>query len=199
MGKIKKDIRELSREAGGKTKARRAAEEWFQSSSKNIREGAVMKKSGRFRTGMIHVFRYDNPKHEATLEWWDRNPVVLALDPVEGNDFGINLNLLPVAFKEDMLDMIYERLSGQIDSKTKGKGGMASAQGQLPLTYNGAKSFLDMFGLGFAVRQYIPSRKSNQKIVNYENWARIALCDFIELNGASIGKIRYQFRNHLKK
>ena len=199
MGKIKKDIRELSKEAGGKTKARRAAEDWFQSSSKNIREGAVMKRSGRFRTGMIHVFRYDSPKHEATLEWWDRNPVVLALDPVEGNDFGINLNLLPVAFKEDMLDMIYERLSGQIDSKTKGKGSMASAQGQLPLTYNGAKSFLDRFGLGFAVRQYIPSRKSNQKIVNYENWARIALCDFIELNGASIGKIRYQFRNHLKK
>jgi hypothetical protein len=197
MGKIKKDIKQLSKEAGGKTRARREAETWFYASSKDIREGSVMNRSGRFRTGMIHVFRYDNPKHEATLPWWDRNPVVLALDPVESNDFGINLNLLPVAFKEDMLDLIYERMSGQIQSKTG--AGMANTQGQLPLTYQGAKSFLDRFGLGFAIRQYIPSRKFNQKIVNYENWARIALCDFIELNGATIGQIRYQFRNHLKK
>lgn len=197
MGKIKKDIKELSKEAGGKNNAKKAAEQWFLESSKNIREGAVMTYGGRFRTGMIHVFRYDSPKHEATLEWWDRNPVVLALDPAEGNDFGINLNLLPVAFKEDMLDMIYERMAGQIKSKTR--SGMAIAQGQIPLTYTGAKSFLEQFGLGFAVRQYIPNRKSNQKIVNYENWARIALCDFIELNGASVGKIRAQFRNHLKK
>jgi len=197
MGKIKKDIKELSKEAGGKNNAKKAAEQWFLESSKNIREGAVMTYGGRFRTGMIHVFRYDSPKNEATLEWWDRNPVVLALDPAEGNDFGINLNLLPVAFKEDMLDMVYERMAGQIKSKTR--SGMAIAQGQIPLTYTGAKSFLEQFGLGFAVRQYIPNRKSNQKIVNYENWARIALCDFMELNGASVGKIRAQFRNHLKK
>ena len=197
MGKIKKDIKELSKEAGGKNNAKKAAEQWFLESSKNIREGAVMTYGGRFRTGMIHVFRYDSPKNEATLEWWDRNPVVLALDPAEGNDFGINLNLLPVAFKEDMLDMVYERMAGQIKSKTR--SGMAIAQGQIPLTYTGAKSFLEQFGLGFAVRQYIPNRKSNQKIVNYENWARIALCDFIELNGASVGKIRAQFKNHLKK
>lgn len=197
MGKIKNDIKELSKEAGGKNNAKKAAEAWFIESSKNIREGAVMTYGGRFRTGMIHVFRYDSPKHEATLEWWDRNPVVLALDQTEGNDFGINLNLLPTAFKEDMLDTIYERMAGQIKAKTR--TGMAIAQGQIPLTYVGAKSFLEQFGLGFAVRQYIPNLKSNQKIVNYDNWARIALCDFIELNGASIGKIRAQFRNHLKK
>lgn len=199
MGKIKKDIKELSRDAGGKTKARAEAEKWFTESSRNIREGAVSRYGGRFRTGMIHVFRYDNPKNKATLPWWDRNPVVLALDPVYDNDFGINLNLLPVKFKEDMLDLIYDRLEGQIESKKSGKNGIARIQGQIPLTYTGAKAFLERFSLGFAVRQYIPGLKSNQKIVNYENWARIALCDFIEINGASIGQIRYQFRNHLRK
>lgn len=199
MGKIKEDIKELSREAGGKIKARRAAEVWFENSSKNIREGAVMQYSMRFRTGMIHVFRYDNPKYGDVLPWWDRNPVVLALDPVGDNDFGINLNLLPIAFKENLLDFIYNRLQGQIKSASLGKGGKSVLQGQLPLTYEGAKLFLEQYGLGFAVRQYIPKRKANQKIVNYENWAKIALCDFIELNGATIGQIRYQFRNHLKK
>lgn len=199
MGKLKKDIKKLIKDAGSKTRARRDAEKWFQSSSKNIREGAVMHYNRRFRTGMIHVFRYDNPKYKDTLPWWDRNPVVLALDPVENNDFGINLNLLPVSFKEDMLDLIYERMLGQIKSQSKGKGGNAVVQGQLLLTYNSAKFFLDRFGLGFAVRQYIPQRKANQKIVNYENWGRIALCDFIELNGATIGQIKYQFRNQFRK
>lgn len=199
MGKIKKDIRQLSKEAGGKTKARRAAESWFRSSVKDIKEGAVMRYNTGFKRGMIHVFRYDDPKYKDTLPWWDRNPVVLALDAVDDNDFGINLNLLPVAFKEDMLDLIYERLSGQIKTQSLGRGGKATAQGQLSLSYNSAKAFLDRFGLGFAVRQYIPQRKANQKIVNYDNWARIALCDFIELNGATVGQIKYQFRNSLKK
>ena len=199
MDKIKKDIRKLSKGAGSKTNARREAEAWFEDSSKSIREGSVMNYGNRFRTGMIHIFRYDNPKYEEKLEWWDRNPVVLALDPVGDNDFGINLNLLPVTFKEDMLDFIYDRMEGQIKTNILSRGGKAITQGQLPLTYNGAKNFLNQFGLGFAIRQYIPTLKANQKIVNYENWARITLCDFIELNGTTIGKIKYQFRTQFKK
>ena len=37
MGKIKKDIKDLSKEAGSKTKARRGAEKWFAEASKSIR------------------------------------------------------------------------------------------------------------------------------------------------------------------
>lgn len=198
MGLIKKEIKELSKQAGSKTNARKEAQKWFNESSKNIREGSVIPTNSRFKSGMIYVFRYDNPKYAETLPWWDRNPVVLALNSVGSNDFGINLNLLPVEFKENMLDFIYERLQGQIKSASLSSGGNALSQRPLQLTYDGAKLFLERYGLSFAIRQYIPNRKSNQKIVNYENWARIALCDFIELNGSTLGKIRYQFRNHIK-
>ena len=201
MGQIKKDIKQLTKDAGGKTRARRNAEDWFFKSSKSIRENSVSNHARSFKTGMIHVFRYDKPKHMEKLPWWDSNPVVLALDPTEfGNDLGINLNLLPVAIKEDMLDMVYDRMKGEIQSQTKGKSsGNAKKQGQIKFTYEGAKKYLERFGLDFAIRQYIPQLKTNQKIVSYEYWAQIVLCDFIDLNGTTLGKIKYAFRNHLKK
>jgi len=201
MGQIRKDIRRLSKEAGGKTRARRDAEDWFEKSAKSVRENAVKKYARPFKTGMIHVFRYDKPKHIEKLPWWDANPVVLALDPTDtGNDLGINLNLLPVKIKEDMLDMIYDRMKGEIKSQTSGgRSGNALKQGQIKFTYEGAKRYLEQFGLDFAIRQYIPQLKSNQKVVAYEHWAKIVLCDFIDLNGTTIGKLKYAFRNHLKK
>lgn len=41
MGKIKQDIKNLSKDAGSKTKARRSAEKWFGEASKSIRDNAV--------------------------------------------------------------------------------------------------------------------------------------------------------------
>ena len=58
MGQIRKDIRQLSKEAGGKTRARRDAEDWFEKSAKSVRENAVKRYARPFKTGMIHVFRY---------------------------------------------------------------------------------------------------------------------------------------------
>ena len=83
MGEIKKGIRLLAREAGGKTRAKTDAMDWFETSRKGIRETAVQTTARRFRPGQVYVFRYDDPKY---AEWWDRNPCVLALDPANNND-----------------------------------------------------------------------------------------------------------------
>jgi len=200
MGKVRKDIRLLSKEAGGKLRARMDAEAWFESSKKAIREKAVSADGRPFVPGKIYVFRYNNP---VSAYWWDSNPVVLALDPpnAPGNDMGINLNMLPVAVKEDLLDFIYDQYEQYINGQTRGnKLENARAQAGLPsFSYDGAKAFLQRYGFDFAIRQYKRNRKGNQVIVSYENWAKIVLCDFIELNGSTIGQIRAMFRNHLNK
>lgn len=198
MGEIKRNIRLLSRQAGGKVKARRDAEDWFETSKKAIREKAVTRQAGPFQPGKIYVFRYDNP---VSAWWWDSNPVVLALDPADnGNDLGINLNMLPVAVKEELLDFIYEQYQGYIKGQTRGnKQENARTQAPLSFSYDGAKQFLKRYGFDFAIRQYKRNRKAQQVVVSYENWAKIVLCDFIELNNSSIGMIRAQFRNHLNK
>lgn len=199
MGIIKSEIRKLSKEAGSKKLARKKAHEWFKRGSKKRSETSVKKTGQRFRPGKIYVFEYKTPKGIDRLEWWDQNPVVLALDPYKGNDVGINLNLLPVQIKEELLDYTYSILYNQIRSQTMGnKSGDASKQGQINLSYSGAKLFLKRYGFDFAVRQYIPNLKRKQAVVAYENWADIALCDFIDLNGSTVGKIRYQFRKHFR-
>lgn len=198
MGQVLKDIRALSKEAGGKKRAASAAEEWFQNTSKSIRVQSIARSMRRFEPGKIYVFRYNNP---VSAFWWDSNPVVLALDPSDiGNDMGINLNMLPVPIKEQLLDFVYEQYKQYINGQTSGgKAENARAQAPLSLSYRGAKTFLQKFGFDFAIRQYKASRKSQQQVVSYEHWARIALCDFLELNNSSVGKIRAAFRNHLNK
>ena len=193
MGQVKKDIRELSKDAGGRGRAKTAAESWFEDSKKSIREGAVQSTARRFRPGQVYVFRYDDPKYATE---WDRNPCVLALDPAGNNDCGINLNLLPPNIKEELLDVVYERFQGYLKSQ---EGKPAKNQAPLSLTYDGAKGFLGQFGFDFAIRQYIPSRKSKQAVVGYEHWARIALIDFLQLEGVGVGAIRAMFRKHLNK
>jgi len=200
MGKIKQDIKELIKEHGSKSKAMSNSRSWFDKSSAAMRDNSVAFTRDPFKPGMIYVFRYDKPKHMETLPWWDKNPVVLALDQTEqGNDCGINLNLLPVDVKEDMLDLIYERMKGLIKSATSGnKSNNAKVQSSIAFDYKSAKKFLDKYGLGFAIRQYIPNLKQKQKVVSYENWAKIALCDFLDLEGITINELRKQFSNYLK-
>lgn len=195
MGSIKKEIADLIKTHGSKANARLESEDWYKKSLNAFRNRAVARRPGMFQPGKIYVFRYDTPV-TPDLEWWDRNPIVLALDPYKGNDVGINLNLLPIDVKETLLDDIHTTLMGQIKTRTGRAPENAAAQGSLRFTYKGAKAYLDKYGFGFAVRQYIPNLKAKQSVVSYEHWAKIALCDFIELEGSSVGRIRQMFRKY---
>lgn len=198
MGEVRTNIQKLIKEHGSKKKARTAAEKWYKAALKNFRNKEVSNKANlRFVPGKIYVFRYDDPVTEGLL-WWDRNPVVLALDPVNGNDCGINLNLLTVEIREQMLDDIYSKLAGQIKTETTRNTSDAVHQGAIALKYSSAKRYLDKYGFGFAVRQYIPSRKKKQAAVSYENWHQIALCDFAELEGVSKAQLKKFFLDYNK-
>lgn len=195
MGQIKKDIKDLIKEHGSKANARRESASWYNNSLKAFRNGSVSKDPRRFMPGKIYVFRYDTPITE-DLQWWDRNPIVLALDPYKGNEVGINLNLLPVEIKETLLDDIHTKLVGQIKTSETRAPEMALQQKGLTFTYKGAKRYLDRFGFGFAVRQYKPNLKRKQAVVSYENWAKIALCDFMEFEGTTVNAVRRMFRKY---
>ena len=129
------------------------------------------------------------------------NPVVLALLPIDKTtECGINLNLLPVKFKEEFLDNFYKIYHSQIAAQSTGiKKNSAAIQGPLrSLRYEVVKKYLDNFGFGFAIRRYKTHLKKNQAVVSYESWAKIALCDFIKLNGASPWKIKRLFTEYYR-
>ena len=64
--------------------------------------------------------------------------------------------------------------------------------------YKDVKKFLVQFGFDYAIRQYVPQLKKNQQVVSYESWAKIALCDFQDLNGIGINEVKRAFQEHLK-
>lgn len=198
MGYVKDKIKELIKEAGSRKKARSVAERWFDESSKSRTLNEVQQTRNRFEPGKIYVFDY-KPVTE-NLPWFDANPVVLAIEHKGENDLGINLNLLPVNFKEQLLEDLYNRMEGQIKNATSGKRSEnANRQAPLRITYDGIKAYLKKDGYDFAIRQYIPNLKTKQAVVSYENWAKIALCDFVDLEGITLNEMKKRFKQHLKK
>jgi|TARA_R110000782_G_scaffold1387_2_gene5309 hypothetical protein len=190
MGYVKDRIKELSKTAGSKKRARKNAESWFKESSASRKIVEVKSTRDRFQSGKIYVFDYSPTTKD--LPWYDKNPVVLALEGVNDNDLGVNLNLLPISVKEQLLDDLYTRMGGSIKSAYN-KSYDAERQRALRITYDGMKSYLESNGCVFAIRRYNPSRKKRQSVVSYLRWPDIALCDFISLNGTTITQIRQMF------
>ena len=200
MGYIKQRIAELSKEYGGKIKASIACMEWYETGvrAKTINEAKTTRT--RFQPGKIYVFKYA-PKYSKELPWFDENPVVLAIEQVDNNDLGINLNLLPVPFKEKLLDELFTRMKIKVDKKETDEVSKIDALKEKPLriTYEGIKVYLEKHGYDFALRQYIPSRKRNQVVVSYSKWPEIALCDFMHFKKTNVMKVRLMFKDYLKK
>ena len=194
MGEVKNQIQKLVAEAGSKFKARKAAEEWFVNGKGDTKEKGVSSISKRFFPGKLYVFRYA-PIGINSLPWYDANPMVLALDPDGINDVGINLNLLPTEGKEDLLDKVYGQFSAEIARNSIGPlKNDAVRQSHLSFNWNDAKGSLKGPGFDFALRQYKPGGKANQAVVSYENWGRMALCAFADLQGTSRRELMSLFR-----
>ena len=195
MGYIKKRIAELSKEFGGKIRASAACMDWYNTGIKSKSQNEAKITRTRFQPGKIYVFKYF-PKYAKELPWFDQNPVVLAIEQVNNNDLGINLNLLPVPYKEKLLDELFTRMNIKADKES---GINVLKEKPLRITYEGIKAYLEKDGYEFALRQYIPSRKKDQAVVSYSKWPEIALCDFMDFNKTNVLKVRLMFNDYLKK
>lgn len=203
MGRLITEINAYRKDNGGAAKTKKEAEDWYKAGlkvfSKTPSDNA--KTNMRFRPGHIYIFSYLTPITEATLDWWDKNPMVLALDPskeAKHNDLGINLNLLPIRLRTQLLDKVYDVYKNQIENAKKAKPNDALHQKDLKITYKEAYKFLHKFGFEFAIRQYSPKLKTKQSVVSYESWVKVAQLDLIKLNGSSVFAVRKQFSEYFK-
>lgn len=203
MGQLIAEINSYRKDNGGAAKTRKIAEDWYKNGlkafSKTPSDNA--KTNMRFRPGHIYIFSYLTPITESTLDWWDKNPMVLALDPskeAKHNDLGINLNLLPIRLRTQLLDKVYDVYKAQIETAKKSKPNDALHQKDLKITYKEAYKFLYKFGFEFAIRQYSPKLKTKQSVISYESWAKVAQLDLIKLNGSSVFAVRKQFSTYFK-
>ena len=200
MGKLSKEISALVTESRGLDIAKKESIEWYKKTASSSGDSSVENYNGPFKPGKIYIFRYENPKTKDTLEWWDRNPVVLSLGQHDGKDIGINLNLIPYARKIQLLDKIYDQYESRIDTMVKrGRGDASSEQGIPSFTYERVKPFLEKTGFGAAVRTYIIGLRKNSRVVSYFKWNRVALIDLNDIKGATINKAYSKIGKYIKK
>ncbi len=190
MGKLSQEINSLIKESRGLDIAKKESNKWYKNTASSTGDSSVESSAAPFRPGKIYIFRYDNPKTKKTLEWWDRNPVVLSLGQHSGKDIGINLNLIPHARKLQLLDKIYEQYLPKIERMiVSGKGDATSESGIIELNYDKIKPFLEKTGFASAVRTYVTGIRRNTQVVSYSKWNRVALIDLADIKGISINKV----------
>ena len=195
MGYIKEEIKKLTK-GKGMSNAAKESISWFENGLKDRSEKAVGATRNRFIPGKLYVFNYKPITKD--LMWFDDKPVVLALDPYEGDDIGVNITMLPPKIREDFLDEVYEKYSAII--KAASKTDSAKAQRGLPkFSYKGAKKYLEKSGYDFAIRRYKTTSKSNQAVVAYKDWCKMAIIDFNSLQGISKQELIKLFEDHRRK
>jgi hypothetical protein len=121
--------------------------------------------------GQLFTFEYKNPKLKNTkqLPWFDKYPLVLSLGPIvtkQGvRNIGFNLHLVPPKVRIIILckifDMYKKLYRYQIFYKK---------QGPVQIKYKFLVKPLLIYGAGFCVRMYIPSRQRQIVIFPYIDW-----------------------------
>lgn len=133
----------------------------------------VFKDAGTYRyakrllmQGSLFIFEYKNPKYKDTsvLPWFDKFPLVLSLGPVvteQGiRNIGFNLHLLPPKIRIIVICQVFEIYKRLYRYQVFMKN-----EKPVSIHYKVIVKALEMYGVKFAVRMYIPARM--QQIVKF--------------------------------
>ncbi len=103
------------------------ARKWYRETAqsyKRLDERALMKSdverlTNRPIVGSMFMYYYD-PKHKATLPYYDRFPLVFPYKKVPGGFMGINMHYLPLVYRAKLMDALYDITNNQkFDESTK--------------------------------------------------------------------------------
>lgn len=88
---------------------------WFRDEVKNLKninrrqllKDPAVEPKGRARVGSMYMYFYD-PKHQATLPYYDTFPLTIMVEPVKGGFYGLNLHYLPLALRANLFDSLID-------------------------------------------------------------------------------------------
>ena len=175
----------------GLRRAKSDSYRWYRKSRNNIDELSVArapKQKGYLEPGKIHIFTY-NPKGKKVLDYYDKKPIVISLGTIKepnGNiyDLALNLNFIPDPYKWYILNTLTQLYGQFYKSQSTGRNaGNALFQARIKYKYNVLKILLTKYGFPFAIRKYIPSRKSRVYVCSYETWINVAFLSIENFEG----------------
>ena len=100
--------------------------DWFRTAAKKTKvtpESVIRSERTRFKNrvtmGKMYLFNYD-PKHKATLPYYDRYPLIFPVQTADGGFYGINMHYLPHVLRARLMDALYSLSSNRrYDEKTR--------------------------------------------------------------------------------
>ena len=194
---IIEDIREIEKKVGMK-KAEDEAYDWFIGAKNNPYDPTVVFVENKMsQVGKLNQFTY-NPKGKKTLDYYDKRPLVLSLGVVMHHkrkyELGINLNFIPAPYKWYILETIQKTYSGFFQRQRDARAPMdALRQPQIMYKYKVIKALLSKYGFEYAIRKYIPSRKSKLYCISYNNWTQAAFLSIEKFEGITYDQMMQEF------
>ena len=100
--------------------------DWFRTAAKKTKvtpESVIRSERTRFKNrvtmGKMYLFNYD-PKHKATLPYYDRYPLIFPVQKADGGFYGINMHYLPHVLRARLMDALYSlSRDKRYDEKTR--------------------------------------------------------------------------------
>ena len=100
--------------------------DWFRTTARktNVTAETVIRSErtrykNRVTMGRMYLFNYD-PKHKATLPYYDRYPLIFPVQTADGGFYGINMHYLPHVLRARLMDALYSLSSNRrYDEKTR--------------------------------------------------------------------------------
>lgn len=106
-----------------------SAREWYREKAKEVgrlKETQILRDDKdrirtRFGLGNMYFFIYD-PKHKATLPYYDSFPLIFPIDVKPGKIMGLNFHYLPLPLRAKLMDSLYDHVTNErYDETTKMK------------------------------------------------------------------------------
>lgn len=188
----------MNNEIAKSSNPEKEAMKWFKENyAKNPRKYVKRK---AMKVGTLVVFDYDDPLTKDDLEYWDRNPLVLVVEPyiTKGQVIrvqGINLHLLPPNIRKLVLYQAWylykEAYTAQMFTNKDAL--------QVNIEWQTIKSHLAKFSAGFAFRRYAIDKQKNIIEFNQEDWSKAVWLPSRKLQDITQAKLEKKYYEYVKK
>lgn len=195
-GALKKKI--LANPWYRKTNPSVEASRWFtQEVLKNSKK--YNNKSRILMQGQLHSFEYFEPKNKdkPSLPYFDKYPLVLAFGAYRTKlgirNIGINFHYLPASVRLIVLNEIYDLYRTVYFNQIK-----AGIQKPAPVKYQQIINHVKKYGVGFAIKMYIPERVKVCIRYPYDDWDKAIFLRSFGLAGIKGQKMVNEWKKYCR-
>lgn len=170
--------------------------EWYKKYA--IKDSEFWHKYKMLRQGFLYIFHYDTPKYGDILDFFDTEPLVISFGKTETSlgdrDIGVNLHLMPRKLRAIIMYKIFELNRNYFKEQL-----FKTKQKPVPITWEQIKKPLEKYGIGFAIRMYIPELRKQTLEFPFENWKDAIYIESKGYSKKTIEQIEELWREFVRK